>query len=587
MPDELRKLYRYVSGRPLDGREGYPYLTPGRGRWPGWKRQIVRIAVPAALIITLTEHTLAERLGILAALGVAYVGRQRWKRRRFRRAYLAPALAALAVPTGGVPLKLYVDPGLGNLTPRLIKPPSPARRQVGEWYGEHVEPVVRWPGMTAMRGWWRIRAWVGPLTSRLGRWFRRPIEKPGPRIELTISAPYQTDEQVKIVSSIIHKKIPVADTQETWNWVGPQVVATWTVRRRPPVNVGLAELEAAFERLSDADFYLGQTSTNEPMIVSLDDDSPHIAISAGSGAGKSVKAQLIAVQVIRRGGRVILLDRKGSHRWAIGLAGVTYCTKPAQMHEALIDTARVANERNDEAFLREDDWDPGPRVLVICEEMNATIGQLRGYWEQAREKGDPKTSPAVAALAEIAYMGRSAKHNLVAIAQMLTARTLGGGEPRENFGIRCLARYTKNAWQMLVDGAAMPRPSRVRGRWQVVIAGVVTEVQVCFLTRAQARAFARVPGSANGLDSPLTSDVPGNATETGNTDDPLSELISLAEAVDEGVLPWPSKDAAKMRLTRARKDGRPVPEVAGKRGLQMALYRRGDLIVWAESERVS
>jgi hypothetical protein len=586
MPSPPVLIYRYLSGRPLDGRPGYPYLRPGEGRWAGWHRQVARIAVPAATITALHEPAAAEHTAVALGVGAAYVVQRRWKQRRFRRAYVSPTLKALAPVAGGAAMKLHVDRGLGSLAPRLIRPPSPARRTVGEWYGEHVEPVLRWPGTTAMRGAWRVQAWAKPATNRL-EVFRRPSTKPGPRIQLDISTPYLTSDQCRAVSGIIHAKIPVADTVEKWDQVGAHVTATWTVRRRPPQSVGLPELLAAFDRLGDAEFYLGQTSSNEPSVISLDEDSPHIAISAGTGAGKSVKAQLVAVQVLRRGGRVVLLDRKGSHRWAIGLPGVDYCTKAEQMHNALLGAARLANQRNDEAFHQDDGWDPGARTLLICEELNATVGLLRGYWEQIREKGEPKASPAIAALADTLFMGRSAKVNVLAIAQMLTARAIGGPEARENFGIRCLSRYTKNAWQMLVPEALMPRASRVRGRWQVVISGVATEVQVCFLTRVQARAFAGVTGRAAGLSSSLTSDVTGNGTETGNTLDPLSEPVTLAQAIDEGVLPWPTKGAVKMRLTRARKAGRPVPEPVGKRGLQADLYRRGDLIVWAESERVS
>jgi hypothetical protein len=197
---------------------------------------------------------------------------------------------------------------------------------------------------------------------------------------------------------------------------------------------------------------------------------------------------------------VVILDRKGSHRWAIGQPGIDYCTKPAQMHAALLRTAALADERNDLALHEEEDWDPGDRVLVICEELNATIGQLANYWADVREKGDPKKSPAIAALADLLFMGRSAKVNVLAIAQMLTARAIGGPEARENFGIRCLARYTANNWKMLVPEAAMPRASRTLGRWQVVIGGQAIEVQVAFLTTKQARALAN-PG--DGLDSAL------------------------------------------------------------------------------------
>ncbi|MFG1940395.1 hypothetical protein [Micromonospora tulbaghiae] len=90
--------------------------------------------------------------------------------------------------------------------------------------------------------------------------------------------------------------------------------------------------------------------------------------------------------------------------------------------------------------------------------------------------------------------------------QMLTARAIGGPEARENFGIRCLARYTANNWKMLVPEAAMPRASRTLGRWQIVIGGQATETQVAYLTAAEARRLAcpRPPETSqvNGLSGP-------------------------------------------------------------------------------------
>jgi hypothetical protein len=412
---------------------------------------------------------------------------------------------------------------------------------------------------------WAAQRKAHPVTEKAAL-LRRPREDACPRIELVAKTPYLTAEQRLLVSSIINSKIPAGDLVEAWNQVGQHVRARWTLRKRPPAMVGYDEVAARIDGLKEWEFYVGQAAGGEPVVISLKDDSPHIAVSAGSGAGKSVLAQLLAVQVLRRGGQVLILDRKGSHRWAIGLAGVDYCTKPAQMHEALIRAAATASERNDLSFHEEEDWDCGPRVLVICEEMNATIGQLTNLWADIRAKGEPKKSPAVSALADLLFMGRSAKYNVLAIAQMLTARAIGGPEARENFGIRCLARYTKNAWKMLVPEAAMPRASRTLGRWQVVIGGQAIEVQVAYLTAKQARALAN-PGA--GLDSALDQDV----TE-------FCDMLTLKEAAAAGVLPW-RYHAARQRLQRGVGI---LPEAHGKKG-NANLYIRGDLVRWAESAK--
>jgi hypothetical protein len=561
-----RIVYRYLSGRPLDGRTGYPYLKPGDGRWPGWRRQVARITVPTATIATLHEPQGAAGVAAVIGAAAAYRARRRLRRRRFDREYVRPTLAAIEVPLGGVRVRLHVDPALGNLTPRLARPLSPAEEAVRRWYGERLEPIVRWPSDQAMRGWWALQRAAAPVTRRL-EVFRRPgTADLGPRIELSVDTPYLTAEQRKLVSSIVGSKIPAGELVEAWDQVGARVTARWTVRRRPPTRVGVNELLAALPQLQEWEFYLGAGVGGAPVTISLRDDSPHIAVSAGTGAGKSVLAQLIAVQVLARGGRVIILDRKGSHRWALGLDGVDYCHKPAQMHDALLKAAALADERNTLALHEPEDWDPGPRVLVIAEELNATIGQLATYWADTRAKDEPKRSPAVSALGDLLFMGRSAKVNVLAIAQMLTARAIGGPEARENFGIRALARYTVNAWKMLVPEAAMPRASRTLGRWQIVIGGQATECQVCYLTRAEARAIAApAPVSPDGLDSALSRDVPGDR-----------DTLTLREASDAGVLPW-TYEAAKKRLQRDAQ--RPSP--AGRKA-SADLYRRADLVAWVE-----
>ncbi|MEU7677901.1 DUF87 domain-containing protein [Micromonospora taraxaci] len=559
-----RVTYRYLSGRPLDGRDGYSYRHRGTARLAGWQRQLYRVGVPAAagVITTFPDQGLTAA-GSVAAVAV-WRGRQRVVRRRFHSAYIAPTLAAVIPPLGmqnGV--QLHVDPSLGNLTPRLAKPLSPAEVSLRAWYGSRIEPVLRWLPEHLQRGMWAAQRASRPLTNRL-EVFRRPAPEYGPRIELTVDTPYLTREQRQLVSSIIGSKIPVSDLVESWDQVGPKVRARWTVRKRPPASVGYDQMAAYLPRLKEWEFYIGQGSGDQPVILSLRDDSPHIAVSAGTGAGKSVLAQGIAVQVLARGGRTTILDRKGSHRWALGQPGVDYCTRPEQMHNALIRLASLADERNTLALHEDEDWDPGPRELVICEELNATIGQLANYWADVREKSDPKRSPAISALADLLFMGRSAKVNVIAIAQMLTARAIGGPEARENFGIRFLARYTTNNWKMLVPEAAMPRSSRTLGRWQVVIGGQATEVQVAYLTVKQARALA-CPRS------PETLQVSGLSRSAG-------DFLTLRQAAEEGVLPW-THQAAKKRLQR--KVGK-VPTPRGKQGTA-DLYSRADLEVWVIS----
>ena len=114
---------------------------------------------------------------------------------RFHREYIAPTLTAIRIPLGlETGVTLHVDPSLGSLTPRLAKPLSPAEVKVRGWYGEHIEPIVRWLPDRLWRARGATQQKLAPLAKKLEA-FRRPGEQLGPRIELTVQTPYLTSEQ--------------------------------------------------------------------------------------------------------------------------------------------------------------------------------------------------------------------------------------------------------------------------------------------------------------------------------------------------------------------------------------------------------
>ncbi|MFB6989692.1 hypothetical protein ACNPQN_42510 [Streptomyces sp. NPDC056297] len=193
--------------------------------------------------------------------------------------------------------------------------------------------------------------------------------------------------------------------------------------------------------------------------------------------------------MLHHGSRVFVLDTKRiSHPWANGIDGVTYC---ADIHDQLIAFGMEVRGRTRVADELGIDADPkaiGPRLLILLEEVNATMKQLARYWERIRESGDPKVSPAVDALNEILYMGRQLRMHVLLVAQSATARALGGPEAREQFATRILARYSANAWRMLAPEVhPAPKSTKHHGRAQVVSGGSARETQVLFFTEAEAR----------------------------------------------------------------------------------------------------
>jgi hypothetical protein len=285
----------------------------------------------------------------------------------------------------------------------------------------------------------------------------------------------------------------------------------------------------------------------------------------------------LVTQLMRNGAESIFCDiKRQSHRWARNLPGVTYCREIAEIHNALVATGIEGDRRNrltddiaDEVDT--ENLDVGSRIVLVLEEMNATIGKLQTYWEEIRTKDDPKRSPAIAALGEILFMGRAVKINVIAVGQLLTARALGGPEMRECFGCRILARASNNAWKMLApEIQPIPKKTRHVGRMHVVIGGEAYETQGLFFTDKEAQDWAR----AGKVSVPSSW---SNATESdmvGRT--PIETPLTLSEIASQRVVPI---TYSTLRTHKSKDSTFPSP--IGRKG-ESDTYRIIDILSWWE-----
>jgi hypothetical protein len=582
---------RFLGGRPMlriPGRwTDATYLSRGRqpmppgwaGRWPGpwawrpgWQRQAVRLAVLASVLVWAwawtSHHTVAVTVGWVSLLVCGVWGARRvsgavraW---HWRRIYDRPLAAALGPVLGTDPDRpgtwLNIDPTLGVLSARVERSMRPAEARVRTWWGTRVHPVVSWVPDRVQRVRWWVQG-LSPVAALLGA-LSRPADARPVCVEVRTRAPYVSSEARELAGEVLRAKLGADGLVARWTQVGPVTTGRWTVQRTPPARAGLADVRAAIASRGSAEIVLGIATGDTPHVVSLDDDAPHIGMSAGSGAGKSVLAMLVAAQVLGHGGRVWILDRKGSHRWARGLPGVTYCMRPEDMHSALVGLAKEADRRNTQAMEEDDGWEPPDRILLILEEWNAGVALLKTWWQENRESSDPKTSPAVSAYQDLMFMGRSAHINVMVVAQMFTAQ-LGGAAARENAGIRLMARYTQNNLKMMAPQVGSIPSSRVRGRWLVIVGSKVTPVQVPLLTSGEARALvldARGQGVSNVQSDETCGPQPGvlPKLDTGEAQEldmtPGGEGLTLREWCDRGLIPW-TYAAALKRRTRAIDSG--------------------------------
>jgi hypothetical protein len=418
-------------------------------------------------------------------------------------------------------------------------------------------------------------------------------EVTGDAIRVELPATYHNlDPRGEQIRSVLTSKLGLQDVSFSFKLAGADhhLVVKQLPRPRSMVAFSDADLVARVKRAAESAPLMGLTHRDAGVSVDLDAESPHILVSASTGGGKSVITRTISCQILHNGGIGDILDvKRHSHKWARGLPNVRYSRDIADIHYRLIELGEEAAARN----LIVDDWEGddadapvGPRRLILIEEANALIRKLKAYWARIREKEDPKESPAIDALAEILFMGRAVKFHVILVAQSATAAALGGPEMRECFATRILARYTVNAWKMLVpEVSPIPKSTRHTGRAQVVLGGEAKETQILFFTPAEARAWAisgtvtpfedfdgpgsGVPVSQDGLNGSHpgqtisgVSDTPGlRLVPNQPQPTPAPAGISLRDAVNDGVLTI-TLDAARKASVRDQE----FPPAVDKRG---------------------
>ena len=464
-----------------------------------------------------------------------------------------------------------------------------------------------WLAFRAVARFRHRRMWVTPLhralapvlginlAERPGSWLQVEPDRSAAVIALPAGVP--NDRLKATITGAVAAKLRMEAPVAMWALEGPKPVVRFTDSPPPPRKVTLDDIRAAIDAASATTVVLGLGRGSRPVTVSLDDDSPHIALSQGPGSGKSTTARMIGAQALYKGAVLMIWDYKRiSLSWARGLPGVVYCKTAAEIHAGALWLLAEIERRNEVADAGADiegnvHANVGPRIIVIAEEMNATMNRLRAYW---REVGDGNRSPAVEAIEDAAFMGRQVLVNIVFIGQKLSVRAAASGEARETMGIRVLGRYTASTWKMLVPEVPYVQSRNEPGRVQVVTGGVARETQIGNPTGHQARQLAMAgtvtpwPSPIKGMPHLTAVPVPvlgentgpeqGGVSMTGAPVLPSGDRVRLSDAVALGIL---SGTLAAVQKARHR-DRAGFPAPVGRDGLAH-LYDPIELAAWQAS----
>lgn len=413
-----------------------------------------------------------------------------------------------------------------------------------------------------------------------------PLDWRAERAETLIRLPGEmlVDGQTRAtILAAVTAKLGLVDPTVTLHSAGPTQRMLITPRILPPESVSWSDVAPHIAAAPETAPVLGIGPGRLPVAADLVSDSPHVLVAGGTGAGKSVVIKILIAQMLAHGGVVVVCDlKRRSHTWLRDSPTdrVLYVRDLPDVHAALVAVGQEADRRNragDDPYVTETDI--GPRLLLVMEEQNAVSDALTDYWSLTRTKDDPKRSPAVTALRRILFMGRSARINVMTVVTSGTARAIGGPEARENYALRCLARYTPQAWKMLAGDVSAPRKTRIVGRWEVVRAGEVVSTQIPELTddEALALAFGGVTPARDALTSIRGSLVGRTQIDTCTTQVEQGAHVrrrTLRDALDQH--PELATSLAALRRAASR-TGFPLP--LGREG-QADVFDLDELLTW-------
>src|ERR1039457_1204270 len=361
--------------------------------------------------------------------------------------------------------------------------------------GWYVRRAVRWACT-----WNHLRHHVTPVRRSLTAARLRPdtvdVVRDGHAVKsVTITWPPEfeliAEDQQRALSAVTSRlaiEAPVA----AWKLKGRERSVTLTQSDPPPDLVEWeGRIAEAVEKAGPAElvFGLGKRESKDrphPVVKASYSESPHLIIAGGSGGGKSGLAAFLMLQELRRGSLLFNLDPKWtSHLWLQGLENVINAHETKHLHMALEWLGRELDRRNKSAYYSAGGTgrvrgSRGPRIVVVCEELNYGMPELKEHWREIRTKEDPKRSPALAGLAALSCAGRAVDMHEWLMAQMLTVESTGVKDStvRGNAGIKAMVRWELPGWVAACGKhVPMPAPPTTPGRLAVVTAGGVRETQ--------------------------------------------------------------------------------------------------------------
>jgi hypothetical protein len=331
---------------------------------------------------------------------------------------------------------------------------------------------------------------------------RNYMDNPNAKIRVTLPPTWEAQpREVARITQLIQRRLGGQwDSVAHYN-AYPQYI-DYIPSPAPPASFTFADILPYIEKARPGEIVVGMGTHNRVCSINLDSEAPHVALSMGTGGGKSSLLRLIIIQLIRSGcERIDILDiKRASHVWAKGIPGVFIHTTVKAMIDATAAFRKEMESRYD--ALENGHAGDFPRRALIVEEQNSLMSFARQYWADFRNElpaaernAVPKQCPLISDIGFALFMGRQSLMNVFSVFQRMSANAAGGGDMRSQYGCKILARFDPQSWKSLVGTTPIPRSSRVPGRARFVLGDDIHEIQMSYMRERKASDWPGVPES--------------------------------------------------------------------------------------------
>jgi hypothetical protein len=340
--------------------------------------------------------------------------------------------------------------------------------------------------------------------------------------------------------------------------VGQRIGGQWipNLRQRPvrieltrkptvPVRVNFHDVIPLLEAGEMLKPLLGLTYNGEPFYGDFGADFAHMAVSASTGAGKTMFLAWLIAWFYYHGCRdITITDNKLVSMTEFGaLPGVELHIRVTDQWKALA-ALRLQMERDYETKLNNPDA-VFPIRLIVMEEASMFAFASREYWDGLEDKPKDalRTPPVFRDIRKMLLLGREIGYHFISVYQKLTANSLGGSgaDPtlmRDQYGMKALARYSWQEWDSLTGIKPRWTTERNPGRWHVVLGGDVAPVQVPFAEGKLGELVAYLKSGITDLtdETDDESDISGHDRQDGGAANAQVSQVSSVKCQEPGVV---------------------------------------------------